>query len=70
MNLTDLISELCKEAAQKTPNVFDKVIKAAKSEGLLKSAKLNLTESSSAQRATGNAEGNASGAAVPAVKRL
>ncbi len=35
MERNDLISKLCKEAAENTPDIYDKIIKAAKSEGLL-----------------------------------
>lgn len=68
MELTELISELCKEAVQYTPDVFDKVIKAAKSEGLLRSSNLNLTRSRSAQRDADNAEERSG--VVPAVKKV
>lgn len=66
MELTELISELCREAVQYTPDVFDKVIKAAKSEGLLRSTKLNLSTSRSAQREAEKAEAGV----VPVVKKV
>ena len=49
MELTDLIVQLNREAAKKTPDVYKKVMSAARSEGLVKSKKKNTSQKSSSQ---------------------
>lgn len=47
MELTDLIVQLNREAAKKTPDVYKKVMSKARSEGLVKSKKTNAQQNRS-----------------------
>lgn len=68
MERSELIAKLCKEAAETTPDIYKRIVKAAKSEGLIKANGAGAPSSGGGRSSVNGAGGSAakavSGAAV------